>query len=78
MTNNGQQPQMNIDMSQTTAEVCEKCENETFTQVYQMRKLSALLSPTGEKAMIPVQVFACAKCNHINSTFLPKEKNDTV
>ena len=42
--NNPQQPQMNIDISQTTAEVCE-CENETFIQVYQMRKLSALLSP---------------------------------
>tara|TARA_R110002051_G_C8322889_1_gene435260 strand:- start:67 stop:306 length:240 start_codon:yes stop_codon:yes gene_type:complete len=72
--NNPQQPQMNVDFSQTTAEVCEKCENDTFSQVYQMRKLSALLSPTGEKAMIPVQIFACAKCGHINPGFLPVEK----
>tara|TARA_S200002703_G_scaffold105400_1_gene91488 strand:+ start:66 stop:287 length:222 start_codon:yes stop_codon:yes gene_type:complete len=70
--NNSQQPQMNVDFSQTTAEVCEKCENETFVQVYQMRKLSALLSPTGTEAMIPIQVFACAKCGHINKGFLPK------
>ena len=78
--NNPQQPQMNIDFSQTTAEVCEKCENDTFIQVYQMRKLSALLSPTGTEAKIPIQVFACAKCNHINESFIPKEKgdNDTV
>ena len=69
---NPQPPQMNIDFSQTTAEVCEKCENETFVQVYQMRKLSALLSPTGQEAMIPIQVFACAKCGHINKGFLPK------
>ena len=74
--NNEQQPQMNIDFSQTTAEVCEKCENETFTQVYQMRKLSALLSPTGTPAMIPMPVFACAKCGHINKGFLPKEPKD--
>ena len=67
------QPQMNIDYCQTTAEVCEECGNDTFVQVYQMRKLSALLSPTGQEAMIPVQVFACAKCNHINKGFLPKE-----
>ena len=73
MMNNEQQPQMNIDFSQTTAEVCEKCENDTFQQVYRMRKLSALLSPTGTEAMIPVQVFACAKCGHINKGFLPKE-----
>ena len=71
--NNPQQPQMNIDFSQTTAEVCEKCENDTFTQVYKMRKLSALLSPAGKPSMIPMPVFACAKCNNINSAFLPKE-----
>jgi len=71
--NNPQQPQMNIDINQTTAEVCEKCKNETFQQVYQMRKLSALLSPTGQESMIPIQVFACAKCGNINKGFLPKE-----
>ena len=70
---NNKQPQMNVDLSQTTAEVCEKCENDTFQQVYQMRKLSALLSPTGTEAMIPIQIFACAKCGHINPGFLPKE-----
>ena len=71
--NNPQQPQMNIDMSQTTAEVCEKCENDTFIQVFMMRRLSALLSPAGQESMIPIQVFACAKCGHINKGFLPKE-----
>ena len=70
---NNQQPQMNIDFSQTTAEICEKCENDTFQQVYQMRKLSALLSPTGQESMIPIQIFCCAKCGHINKGFLPKE-----
>ena len=71
--NNPQQPQMNIDFSQTTAEVCEKCENDTFQQAYRMRKLSALLSPAGKETMIPIQVFACIKCGHINDAFLPKE-----
>jgi len=71
--NNPQQPQMNIDMSQTTAEVCEKCENDTFQQVFKIRKLSALLSPAGKESMIPMQIFACAKCGYINSTYLPKE-----
>ena len=70
---NMNQQQINIDLSQTTEEVCEKCGNNTFVQVYQMRKLSALLSPTGQETMIPIQVFACAKCGHINKGFLPKE-----
>ena len=70
---NREQPGLNIDFSQTIAETCEKCYNETLVQVYQMRKLSALLSPTGKPTMIPIQVFACAKCGHINKGFLPKE-----
>jgi len=71
--NDPQQPQMNIDFSQTTAEICENCGNDTFAQVYRMRKLSPLLSPTGQEAIIPIQVFACAKCGHINKSFQPKE-----
>ena len=78
--NNPQQPQMNIDFSQSIAEVCEKCENETFNHVFKIRKLSALLSPHGKETMIPMQVFACVKCGHINDAFLPKDKgdNDTI
>ena len=68
-----EQQQLNIDINQTTAEVCEKCENDTFQQVYRMRKLSALLSPAGQETMIPIQVFACAKCGYINKGFQPKE-----
>ena len=75
---NREQPGLNVDFNQTTAETCESCGNNTFTQVYQMRKLSALLSPTGQETMIPMQVFACVKCDHINSDFLPPEEDDTV
>ena len=73
---NREQPGLNVDFSQTTPEVCEECGNDTFVQVFKMRKLSALLAPTGQDTMIPVQVFACAKCGHINEIFLPQnDKN---
>ena len=68
-----QQPQLNIDLNQTTEETCESCGHSIFVQAYKMRKLSALLSPTGQESMIPIQVFVCAKCGHINKGFLPKE-----
>ena len=68
--------QMNVDFSQTIAEVCESCGNDTYTQVFKIRKLSALLSPAGKETMIPMQVFACHKCGHINKSFLPKENQD--
>ena len=64
---------MNIDLSQTTAISCESCKNDTFIPAFKMRQLSALLSPHGKETMIPMQVFSCAKCGYINSTYLPKE-----
>tara|TARA_R110000823_G_C15486818_1_gene451445 strand:+ start:233 stop:451 length:219 start_codon:yes stop_codon:yes gene_type:complete len=70
---NNEQPQMQVDLSQTTEVICEKCENTTFNYIFKIRKLSALLSPTGEPTMIPMQVFACTKCDGINSDFLPAE-----
>ena len=36
---NNPTPQMNIDFSQTTAEVCEKCGNDTFVSASKLRKL---------------------------------------
>ena len=76
MKTNNQQMQMQVDLNQTTAEACESCGNDTFVQVFKIRKLSALLSPTGQPTMIPMQVFSCAKCGHINSAFQPKEEKE--
>jgi len=64
--NNPNQPQMNVDFSKTNALVCDECGHETFTQVFYIRKLSALLSPSGEETLIPVPTFACSKCGHVN------------
>ena len=76
---NQQQPQMQVDFSQTTAEICEECKHDIFIPAFKMRKLSALLSPAGKETMIPMNVFACAKCGHINKGFLPKGlEDDTV
>ena len=66
MNNGQQQPQMNVDFSQTTGLECDECKNDKFTQVFYIRKLSALLSPSGEESLIPVPTFACAKCGHVN------------
>ena len=63
------QAQQTIDMSQTTPIKCEKCENSTFKQTLLIRKLSALVSPNGQETVIPVAVFACEKCGHVNSEF---------
>ena len=58
-----------VDVSQTTSVQCEKCENSTFKQTLLIRKLSALIAPNGQETVIPVAVFACEKCGHVNSEF---------
>ena len=64
-----QEPQQQIDITKTSAIKCEKCENPTFKQSLLLRKLSAIVSPTGEETLVPVQVFACDDCGHVNSEF---------
>ena len=57
---------MNVDFSQTQSLKCDECSKDTFTQVFYIRRLSALLSPSGEESLIPVPTFACASCGHVN------------
>ena len=63
------QTQMNVNFSQTTPIKCDKCGNTTFKQTMMLRRVSRLISPTGQEAIIPVAVFACEKCNHVNEEF---------
>ena len=76
--NNPEQPQMKVDFSQTTAEVCEECGNDTFKHVFKMRKLSALLSPMGQESMIPIQVFACGNCGVIPKNMMSQIQQTDV
>jgi hypothetical protein len=70
--NQGMQQQVQLDFSQATDMLCDECGNNTFTTVMMLKAFSALLSPTGQETVVPVQVFSCTKCGHINSEFLPQ------
>jgi len=67
-----EQLNVNIDLEQTEAVVCDECKSQVFNHGFMLRKVSAVLSPSGEEAMIPIQVFECASCGHVNSEFIPK------
>ena len=71
---NREQSGFNIDLSKTTPIICEACGNNSFNSVFHIRKLSALVSPSGQETIIPVQAFACAECKHINQDFLPQNE----
>ena len=59
----------NVDLTHATTLECEKCECKGFKQTLMLKKLSALVSPTGQEAMIPVAAFCCEQCSHINKEF---------
>ena len=65
---NGQM-QEQIDFSKTTQIQCESCGGSTFKQTLLLRKMSALVSPTGQETIVPMQVFGCEKCGHVNKEF---------
>ena len=59
----------NIDLTHAKTLECEKCGCKGFKQTLMLKKLSALLSPSGQEALVPVAVFACENCSHINEEF---------
>ena len=56
---------LQIDLSKTDTIVCEECGNASFIQAFFLKKVSALVSPTGKEAIIPMQVFSCGNCGAI-------------
>mgnify|MGYP003111546867 CR=1 FL=1 len=61
---------INIDLNEVDNVACEECENETFTPVFVIKHISALISPNGKETMVPIQLFKCSKCGHVNERFL--------
>ena len=49
---------------------CDECGNYTFMKVQLMKRMPALISPTGVEAFMPMDVFSCVACNHINERFI--------
>jgi ribosomal protein L33 len=66
------QQQMSADLLKISEDVlCEECESRFFTQVCCVKKISALLAPSGVETRIPVYTLQCTSCGHINKDFLP-------
>jgi|7_EtaG_2_1085326.scaffolds.fasta_scaffold183499_2 hypothetical protein len=57
---------INVDLDQATDFECEKCKDVFFSTLFRFKRLSALVSPTGEEVMIPIQLLKCDSCGHIN------------
>ena len=60
----------NVDLSNADNVKCNECDNETFVPAFIIKQVSALMSPTGKETLVPVQLFKCSKCGHVNEKFL--------
>ena len=66
------QMKMNISLEKTVPMLCDECGNTVFQEGVLLRKASKFLTGTAQDAIIPIPVFACVKCGHVNQEFLPK------
>ena len=60
-----------VDINDTEMVKCDDCGNASFIQAFFLRRLSALMSPTGQEAMIPVQVYSCGNCGKVPDKLMP-------
>lgn len=69
---NQEQPKLNIDLTKTQEIVCDKCGGKVFQEGLMLRKASKFLTGTIQDALIPLPVFSCSACGHVNEDFLPE------
>jgi len=67
MINTPVQQQLNVNPTELKTLVCPSCGNQTFQQLYVIKKLSALQNPTGKEGLIPFNIFACSACGAVPS-----------
>jgi len=67
-----QEQQVQINPSDLEDITCDECTSQCFEQTFLFKRLSAILSPSGQETVIPMQIYRCADCGHINEMFLPK------
>ena len=54
-----------VDLKQADTIKCNDCNNYLFITSFILKKLSAIVSPNGQEALIPVQVYSCGNCGKV-------------
>ena len=64
------QAQVRVDLKDAETIKCKSCNNYLFITSFILKKLSAIVSPTGQETLIPVQVYSCGNCGKVAEGFL--------
>ncbi len=62
--------QVELDISKADTIQCQECGNASFIPSFFLKKISALMSPTGKEAIVPIQVYSCGNCGTVPSKML--------
>jgi hypothetical protein len=66
--------QVQVDLKDADTMKCQKCENSIFIQGYVIKRISAIVSPSGKEVIAPIQVFNCGNCGEM----LPLQELDEL
>ena len=67
---NPSQKQVQVDLSQAETMKCEYCGNYLFISSTIIKRISPIISPTGEEAIVPIDVYSCGNCGRVPKTLL--------
>ena len=62
--------QVELDISKADTIQCQECGNASFIPSFFLKKISALMSPTGKEAIVPIQVYSCGNCGTVQQKML--------
>ena len=59
-----------VDLSKADTIKCDDCGNYLFITSYVIKRVSAILSPTGQEGLVPIQVYSCGNCGQVPKSLL--------
>jgi hypothetical protein len=59
-----------LDLAQAETLKCDECENVLFIQSFMMKRVSALMSPSGKEELLQIPIMSCGNCGAVNADML--------
>ena len=63
-----QEVKINLEDQETMK--CDSCGNYLFITSFVIKKISAIVSPTGQAGLVPVLVYSCGNCGEVPKQLL--------
>ena len=62
--------EVKVDLAQAETMKCEYCGNYLFITSTIIKRLSAIVSPTGQETLVPIDVYSCGNCGRVPKSML--------